>query len=426
MATLPISINKTLWVAGTGYWQTFSISVADVFLYPYALFVLSEKLMRLQSFHKPVGWFPALLYVAWMWISAFGAANSVGGMLAAYTLTKSVLVYVLLADQLANARRFNAVLGAFAAGLLVQLPVIASQWLSGTGLQIAGARSAAVGMRVTVGDASAFRPPGLMRHPNELADYPLFLLPTALLIILAGARVTNWKIRAAAWVVLIAGCGVLILSLSRGAWIAGAVTLVALLIVGSKRGVIKRRLIKQMFVFGIVAFFAVMSLYPAAIKRITSDDQRSTQVRLAMFEQALLMIRSHPIMGIGLGGYFDAATEYVPVSFGNFSADLRAGITGNVVHNKFLLVLAEHGVIGLFIVLATYWAFFSRWLKRKQWSDDGRMIVALGLTASLLAQLVFYLFEHFYFGFRTEALWLTFGLLAALYRMEHFGQPKVA
>ncbi|MBC8088073.1 MAG: O-antigen ligase family protein, partial [Phycisphaerae bacterium] len=405
---------------------TLSISAADLFLYPYLLFVLIEKHARHEGFHRPVGWLPALLYLMWMLLSALVADNTPGGMLAAFLLLKSVLVYVVLADQLTTPRRFNAVMIAFTAGLLIQLPIIASQWLSGTGLQVAGARSAAVGMRVTVGDASAFRPPGLMRHPNELADYPLFLLPTALLIILAGARLTNWKIRAAAWIVLITSAGVLIISLSRGAWIAGAAAFVALVVVGRRRGIVRQRHITQMVALGGVAVLAVMIVYPAAIDRITSDDQRSTQVRLAMFEQALMMIRAHPIAGIGLGGYFDAATQYVPTSFGNFSPALREGITGNVVHNKYLLILAEHGVIGLLIVLATYWSFFSRWLRTHVWSDPGRMIVALGLTMSLAAQLVFYLFEHFYFGFRTDALWLTFGLLAALYRMEARARPEIA
>ena len=416
---LPISIGKTLLTGGDYYWQTLTINAADLALLPYLLAVMLEWIMAPKKVVRPVGATAALFYVAWMWITGLMAENAFGGMLAAVTLTKPVLLYFILANEIRTPRALRNVVLAFGAGLLLQFPIVIMQWLTGTGLSLSGARTASIGQTVAVGDVAAFRPPGLTRHPNELADYPLFLLPTAVLLLCAPKGTASRLAKMAAFILLGAGGAILVISLSRGAWIAGAGSLAFTFFMARRRGLMRSRHVRLAITGAVMAVAAVAIVYPAAIKRATGDDQRSTQVRLAMFEQALLIFRSNPIAGVGLGGYYTAAKSYIPPSFGKYSPALRQGITGNVVHNKYLLVLAEHGIVGLIVLLAVYATFFREWYRRKHWLDTGRSLLALGLTAALLAQLMFYMFEHFYFGFRTDALWLTLGILAVVYRQEN-------
>ncbi len=421
LLTLPVSIAKTLFVAGEGYWQTLAVAPSDLFLIPYVGLVMSDVLQSRRPVQRPVGFRAAMVFLSWTWLSALTAENSLGGAMAALALTKAVVVYLCLALDVRSPRRLRLALVAFTGGLMLQAPIAVSQWLIRIPSGIAGARSAEIGTQISVGDAAAFRPAGLMRHPNELADYPLFLLPLVLLLIVDNGRGSSRSVRWTALMVGGVGGMLLLITLSRGAWIAGFVSLLWTVVIAARRGVLGLRQLKTLGVAAVAGVLLVLALYPTALRRLTEDDQRSTQVRLAMFEQAGLIIRHHPIIGVGLGGYYRAAHETIPRSFALFSPEMRQGVTDNVVHNKYLLTLAENGIPGLLTTIAVYLVFFREWHRQRTWADHGLELLALGLTAGLVAQLAFYMFEHFYFGFRTDALWVVFGLLAVTYQLNNRG-----
>ena len=135
--------------------------------------------------------------------------------------------------------------------------------------------------------------------------------------------------------------------------------------------------------------------------------------RLAMIDQATLIITQHPLTGVGLGGYNKAAQTAIPTYFAELLPAFRATLLKGVVHNKYLLTFAELGVIGLILfllfLLALVWFPFAK----LQWKSSFQYALTLGLSGSVVGQIVFYMFDHFSYDIRLSMLYVTAGLLVA-------------
>src|SRR5437899_2297912 len=64
-------------------------------------------------------------------------------------------------------------------------------------------------------------------------------------------------------------------------------------------------------------------VFLAAIYRVILSDSRSSDSRIAMMDQAILVIERHPVLGVGLGGYNKAAQTAIPSSWAALSPDFR-------------------------------------------------------------------------------------------------------
>jgi hypothetical protein len=156
----------------------------------------------------------------------------------------------------------------------------------------------------------------------------------------------------------------LILTLSRGAWIATAIAVAVLILVWNWR----------VTAIGVAAMtlFAVVTLVgggssrgPAASggsdgqldQRLTSivssgsAPDRSVQDRYALWSTALAMWRDHPVLGVGLKDFPRYRDSYAPMSLsaGSDVADQNSGFRREPLlsaHNQYLMILAEQGAVG--------------------------------------------------------------------------------
>jgi len=146
-------------------------------------------------------------------------------------------------------------------------------------------------------------------------------------------------------------------------------------------------------------FFTVVSaiglslilLYPQLVQRggvvnYNAVAQGSDQGRIEYQSIALEMIRDHPFLGLGFSNYFLYAGEYAQKLGGLAYAD-------SVVHNIYLFVAVETGIIGL--------CFFIAFLTRLIWSArnklaDPESAACFSIVAALLALGLcdFYLIYH--------------------------------
>src|SRR5262249_44784471 len=154
-----------------------------------------------------------------------------------------------------------------------------------------------------------------------------------------GAGVWRWSAT-----LLVAGTGFLVLTLSRGSWIAFAVAAPFTLLLGWRRGIVPARHVRLATGGALVMLVTVGAAYPNAWKRLTYADNHSTQSRWLMLEQAKEIIESNPVLGVGLAGYRFAAMQIVPSSFGTVSKAFRLKIQEGYVHNAYLLQWAERGI----------------------------------------------------------------------------------
>lgn len=421
--TSPIDISKALIVSGGVYSPGLSLFVSDFFflgllaLWGFRHFIVLRAPLHFDRQHRV-----ALLFLGWLWISALYSHDVQAGALAAITYTKFFITYYLITQVVKRPEDLRLVLTAFFMGFMIQALYVGAQVLSGSALEIQGAKTTHLGTQLVfegAGGLHAFRPSGFLHHPNVLADYLVFLLPTAAGLVLLGKRMIGRHAWMAALFMLVVGMGMLIITLSRGGWISLAVAGLFFVIVGLRRKLVKRHHVMGLITAALIGAAVVAVVYPAAYLRITQSDQRSGESRLIMIDQALLIIRNNPLIGVGFGGYNQAAQYYTPESFSYVSTYFQDEIRKGVVHNKYLLVTAEHGIIGMALFLYLIWRFFRLLFPLSRWKSQLNFALALGLSASILGQLVFYVFDHFYADIRPALLWILFGIYHALVLIQH-------
>lgn len=426
--TAPVDLSKALIIPGGVYSPGLSLFLSDFFLAGLALtwafryFILNGQPLHLDRLHRL-----ALLFLAWLWISALYSHDKLAGTLAALTYSKFFLVYYILSLMLRETRYFRLTLLSFFAGFLLQAMYVTAQFATGSPLELQGAKITELGTRLvfTAGEAiHSFRPSGFLHHPNVLADYLVFLLPTSFALALLGKRLVSPRLWWAAVFVSVVGSGMLVVSLSRGGWLSLAAAMVFFIAAGLRQGLVKRLHVSALLSAAVIGAAVVAIAYPAAYLRITHNDQRSTESRFAMMDQALKIIRENPVLGVGFGGYNRAAKMTTPESFSYLSPHFQDELRKGVVHNKYLLVTAEHGLVGLALFILLLWRFVSLVFPVGKWRSQVHFALALGLTAGIVGQTIFYIFDHFYADIRPALLWVFFGLLHGLIALNHLASKK--
>jgi O-antigen ligase len=130
---------------------------------------------------------------------------------------------------------------------------------------------------------------------------------------LLGRRATGTAFVALGWLLLI-GLFMLILTLSRGGWMAFAVGMMCFIVLGYQRNIVSALHIKRLIAGGVLALMITVVAFPTVYLRLTESDNRSTRSRVLLVEQALMIIERNPILGVGLGAYRHAAHRNLPES----------------------------------------------------------------------------------------------------------------
>jgi O-antigen ligase len=140
------------------------------------------------------------------------------------------------------------------------------------------------------------------------------------------------------WLYLQLGLGsfALLLTQTRTAWIALILGGAGILTAAVRRGELRG---KRLASLGGVAVVAVLAAWPFIAGRVEASHGDDALIRWRLVLVAWEMIKSHPLLGIGLNTATHQLATYAA----------RAGAEGWVfiVHNQFLLLWAETGLVGL-------------------------------------------------------------------------------
>ena len=88
------------------------------------------------------------------------------------------------------------------------------------------------------------------------------------------------------------------------------------------------------------------------------------------------------------------------------------------MHNKYLLIMAETGIVGMVLFMLMLWKFLSVVAKEDFWADPAYYCLALGFSAGVFGQVVFFMLDHFYVGLRMNFLYIFFGLICAVVKLQ--------
>lgn len=240
-------------------------------------------------------------------------------------------------------------------------------------------------------------------NPNVLASF-LVLSMGLLLGGIVGNRFRPIKI--ALLLVLLLSVGCILLTYSRGAWLAMAVTGILFLLIG-------RRLHFREAMVGAAGLILLTALsYQSLLPRLRSllalfnPADSSTALRWALWESTMAMIREAPWLGLGWGSYRFVYPEY------DFFVQNPDVIIYHA-HNSLLSIASETGIPAMLIFASCWLAVIVRSLRDYfQTVDSVGKGISLGFFLSLSGMLAFSLTDHVLFNIQVTAVYwalLAFG-----------------
>ncbi|HUV72414.1 MAG TPA: O-antigen ligase family protein [Clostridia bacterium] len=220
------------------------------------------------------------------------------------------------------------------------------------------------------------RPYGTFSHPNSLAGFALI----SLILILGKERLLR-KDKLG----LLAGGALILLSFSRTVWLTAFVLGLVFLITRLVKAW-GRKAFPLTFSYLSVIFFLLLSLY---FFSQTTIDPASFQRRKDLAEFALTSIRQKPIFGVGGNHFIISLAQARPVWQWLYWLQ--------PVHNIFLLVASELGLLGLlFFAFLIFKSLNSLFVICDSPATAERKRQAWALAVALIAILLTGLFDHYW------------------------------
>ncbi len=270
-----------------------------------------------------------------LWLGGFLAVASLGIFFAedSFTVGKIVVIWsaFLVVSMLVASRsreELEQVLGciALAGGVLGLVAIL------GTGEQ----------ELQSGGTVASNRAEGTFTHPNVLAFNLLLAIPLALVLALEARRPPIRMVSLVSAGLAITG---LMLTLSRGALVGGAVSLLVLLAWPRFRRY-AFALLTVLALFALVNFNSLqatstVSLVGQRIATLTTSEGQRGGRRIDIWSDTPGIVIDHPFLGVGEGNYPNTSPDYGIRDIG--------GLPFDHAHNLALTIAAETGLIGLIL-----------------------------------------------------------------------------
>ena len=220
-------------------------------------------------------------------------------------------------------------------------------------------------------------------NPNVMAGSLVILLPLMIALVLADPKPLGWAVTLLAGITA-AGMGVvLLLTLSRGAWLALFIAMLLLVMLRWRRGWI---FVICATAIGLGVIF-IIGIFPSTELLLAGTSAGSVETRLELWLRGIMMVKDFPLSGIGMGSFGYVLTRLYP--FAAEGSDLISH-----AHNLFLQVSIDLGIPGLiswlailFLVVVSAWRVY-RWslvkFGRKHWITN----IAVGYLCSQTALIV--------------------------------------
>jgi len=245
-------------------------------------------------------------------------------------------------------------------------------------------------------------------HPNVMAGSLVILYPIGLCWVLFSWSDLNWYERLISIFATVIMLGVLILTQSRGAWMALGLVFLVVPLLRWRLGWIILVLGAGALAVG-VYFIGFSSAWDLVIG---SDTLGGTGDRLEIWARTLFMIRDFPFTGIGMGSYADVFNGFYPL----ISPD---PVLMEHAHNLILQIAVDLGIPGLIawlgVLLGVIWTSWQLyWFGRSQ-GDRSAFGLGAGLLCSQLALMAHGVFDAVTWGMVKPApiVWGIWGVAVA-------------
>jgi O-antigen ligase len=223
-----------------------------------------------------------------------------------------------------------------------------------------------------------------------------------ILIALALFRTSKSRRERILWGILVAGGALaVVLSLCRASWIGLTLGILCVEYLCRSRGTVPRS--RQTSIFYLATVLVVISVLvlPLITPRLEQSHKDDWTVRYNLIRAAANMIAANPVIGVGPGAYTFRLREYAPSDVGWLY----------YVHNEYLLVWAERGILGLLAWLLWLRAGLRQALSGTRMTAEPFQAFAIGCAAGFIVLLWEFMLNSCE-PFSVNALvWSLFGVL---------------
>ena len=338
----------------------------------------------------------AVLYVLFVAISMLFARDLTLSLFEVFLLLQMLLLYIYISNNGDSVEDVSFVLVTLMIGLLLESLIMIAIVSGKTGpiMRISG-------HSVRLVSTSFGRIAGTMGSPNVAGGYLSMILAPTMSVLFTSLN--RWYKGLA---VLTFACGVvdLILTGSRGAWVACAVamTIVYFFAAGRRRiGVAIAMAVNFVVIVALLFHDVILARWSSGVSSTGAES------RLPLIKLAWEVIKDSPLFGVGANNFATVARDYV-------TPDPAWHEWFATVHNKYLVVWAETGLGGLL----TFLAFLAITVRRlwRRWKQNDRLLspLALGFMAGILGMMAHMLVDYFRARAVVQAFWLIAGLAAAM------------
>jgi len=283
---------------------------------------------------------------------------------------------------------------------------------------------------------------GLFGNVNYFAEYMIIPLPLAISLFFATQKRT-YKILLLVGILAMGGS--IILTLTRGSYLAiGISSIFMFLLYLTSRGKSFLKEHKKIFIFILALIILVTFLFVLpnplnkpgtviskikgriSISQFTSGS--SLKRREAIWGFTILIIKDHPLLGSGLGTFKYNSLNYQAKFFdqGENRRLYPYGIADKV-HNEYLQLGAEIGILGLGIFLWLIISYFNYGIRiLKKIKDQYKQGIIIGLMGGVVAVLIDAIFGFpLHLPATLVLFWLFIGLIVSLNHSENYTEQEV-
>jgi len=242
---------------------------------------------------------------------------------------------------------------------------------------------------ITWAKAFGERPSSTLGHPDFLGELLVMTIPLALSLCYLERK---WVFKVTWILATLIQLGGLLVSQTRGAWIAALVSIPAFFLIEPcldrknirafrRKAFISLLAFALVFALGVFGFFAK----PEFRHRAASILQVKEQTRIYLWRDSLKVIKEYPIFGSGPETF---RLSFMPHK-GLELAKMEKNVNYDNPHNNYLYLWATTGAVGLLSYLYLLWCCFREGIRRLRKNDDeASPTLYLGTAASLGAHCV--------------------------------------
>jgi O-antigen ligase len=230
------------------------------------------------------------------------------------------------------------------------------------------------------------RPSSTLGHPDFLGDLLAMVIPLSLALCYLEK---GWKKRSAWLLSILIQLGGLLVSQTRGAWIAATVSISTFFLLEpffyreSKKGVFQKKIIVSLVAiflfFGLVVSFLLVK--PEFRYRAASILKIKEQTRIYLWHDSFKVIKEYPLFGSGPETFRLSFMPYKGIEL----AKMEKNVNYDNPHNNYLYIWATTGTLGLITYLYLLFCSFREGIRNLKENIASNPTFYLGILTSLEA-----------------------------------------